>query len=476
MLLKTTKFFLYASVFSVVIVMPSTFFPFIGGKYYFFRLCVEITAAAFLLWWAFEARPRLLMEKLKKVIKEPLFIAVSVFVLAYLLASLFAHSPSAAFWSNFERGEGGFQMIHYYSFFLLLLLAFDSKQDWKKLFISSVSAAVLVVLYGIFANLGWMDSFISTYAGGKVPEEAWQKLTAGRFFGSLGNPAYLGPYLMFAIFFASRLFADSKEKIIKYGLIILSAFFLFFFYLSRTRGALIGLALALLFVFAYSSIKTKGKTRKISLSLLALSLLSGAFVLWVSFSLVPACKTNSCEGISKALVGNRLLNFSFSEDTLNTRLWTWESAWEGFKDRPIFGWGQENFSTVFDKYFDTRHYASGQSSETWFDRAHSVVFDYLAETGLVGFLSYLSVFIIFFWQLFSRLKDNSRFIFEKATISAILIAYFAQGLALFDVLPIYIPLFITFAFGVYLLSEKQSKAPQAPQVPQEAQVAFSPHD
>ena len=32
------KLFTAATLFSVVIVMSSTFFPFIGGKYYFFRV------------------------------------------------------------------------------------------------------------------------------------------------------------------------------------------------------------------------------------------------------------------------------------------------------------------------------------------------------------------------------------------------------------------------------------------------------
>ena len=53
MFLKLSKFFLYASVFSVVVVMPSTFFPFIGGKYYFFRTAIELALISLMLWWAF---------------------------------------------------------------------------------------------------------------------------------------------------------------------------------------------------------------------------------------------------------------------------------------------------------------------------------------------------------------------------------------------------------------------------------------
>src|SRR5947209_1855077 len=118
MLLKTAKFFLYTALFSIVVVMPSTFFPFIGGKYYFFRVAVEFALMFAVFSWAFESQFKEYELRLRTILKMPLFLAVSLFALAYLLAAIFAHDPVAAFWSNFERGEGAFQMLHYYLFFV----------------------------------------------------------------------------------------------------------------------------------------------------------------------------------------------------------------------------------------------------------------------------------------------------------------------------------------------------------------------
>jgi O-antigen ligase len=143
------------------------------------------------------------------------------------------------------------------------------------------------------------------------------------------------------------------------------------------------------------------------------------------------------------------------------------------------GWGAENFSAVFDKHLDTRHFVPGQNSETWFDRAHSVVFDYLAETGALGFLSYLTMLgvalfgvlrlpraeeaknalqgveksvVSFFRRLLHPSSDigpmASRGPLVRAAVIAIIVAYFGQGMFLFDVLPIYIPLFLVMAFLV----------------------------
>ena len=111
MLLKSAKFFLNASVFAVVLVAASNYFPFIGVKYYFFRWMVEFAAVCTLLWWGFNKGN--LEERIKKAFKKPIVRAVTAFAIAYTLAAVFAWDAHSAFWSNFERGEGGFQMLHY---------------------------------------------------------------------------------------------------------------------------------------------------------------------------------------------------------------------------------------------------------------------------------------------------------------------------------------------------------------------------
>jgi O-antigen ligase len=139
-------------------------------------------------------------------------------------------------------------------------------------------------------------------------------------------------------------------------------------------------------------------------------------------------------------------------DSFATRVWTWGSAFRGFEERPLLGWGPENFPAVFDRHFDPRHFVPGQSTETWFDRAHSVFFDYLAETGFLGFLAYLSMFITFFVQFFRRALPRGESIFTEALMVGLPAGYLVQGAVLFDVLPIYINLFLFLAFANWWLS------------------------
>jgi len=547
MLLKLSRFFLYASLFSVLIVLSGTFFPFIGGKYYFFRVAVELSLAFFILSLAFEQPSKRFMETARGIISRPIFIAVSAFVFAYLLSALLAYDPYAAFWSNYERGEGAFQMLHYYIFFVLMMFLFRSSSDWQMAFKLSLVAAVGIIFYGLLAQAVFLTPglnvpieasgrengykqlliFVGPLTGGEIPESRWVRLTAPRFQGSLGNPSYVSPYLMFSLFYLSYLFAARKNAIdegerkkrreryawivigiivllyflwvflrmdavleavpdigalgeaiisaflvlaalvftstlfiepsssaVRWALFILFAFFIFtFFILTQTRGAFLGLGAAI-FAFLLYLLWSFPRGRKWTVVALVVIVATGSML--VAFRHSPTVQQ---------IPGARFLeifDLGIQSQTVQTRLWTWNSAWRGFLERPIFGWGPENFSIVFDKYFDPRHYQVGKNSETWFDRAHSIVFDYMAETGIIGFLSYASVFVVFYLQFFRRRRrtENSANAFQNALLFAIPIGYLVQGLALFDVLPIYINLFLFLAFASYLFSAGKMNPPQ----------------
>jgi O-antigen ligase len=448
-----TKWYLYISVLSVVVVMDSIFFPFIGGKDYFFRFATELALAAFVLWWAFEARAGEVKQLLKEAYKKPIVIAVTAFVVAFLLACAFAVDAHAAFWSNYERGEGGFQMAHYYIFFMLLVTLFREEFEWKNIFRWSLIASGLMIGYGLLGNF-MANGFIGPYAGaGAQSSNWWHILIDGRFQGSLGNPAYVAPYLMFAAFYAVYLWLSAKREgkgtaLATWGYSILLVIFLFFFVLTQTRGAFLGLGAGVIALLAYFAFTGSAKMRKwaAAVALVLILLGIGAYA-----------ERNST--FVQNLPEGRLLQISLSDSSAQTRLWVWGEAWKGFLERPILGWGPENFTAVFDKFFNPSFYTPNQNAETWFDRAHSIFFDYLSETGIIGLLAYLSIFFLIFWEFFRRKQLHARsgehstaVTIIKGMILAMPIAYLIQGVAIFDVFPMYINLFLFFAFATYYFS------------------------
>jgi len=440
---RVARFFLYIIPLCVLLVLGSTYFPFIGGKYYLFRLFVSLAAGLAVLGWAFFDDPASLRVFFSRSLKTPLGIAVTAFAAVFLLASIFADDAHAAFWSNFERAEGAFQMLHYWGFFVLIAGLFTARKHWRLIFGVSLVAAVGMTLYGMLSALS-PSTIIGAY-GAVADKSLWQRLISpdARFQGSLGNAAYVAPYLMFAAFYAVWLWFEGNKTWLRttlYGLLV--AWFAFIFLLSQTRGAFLGLVAAVFAALLYMAFSRREFRKQAALIVIALAVVLGGLFAFRGTPLV------------RALPGSRFLTISLGERTVQTRIWNWEAAWQGFNERPLFGWGPENYPTVFDKHFDTRHFIPGQNTETWFDRAHSVIFDQLAETGIVGLLAYLSIFVAFFWQFFRwvRARQGKETPFQQALLLAMPVAYFVQGLALFDVLPIFMNLLIFLGFSLHIFS------------------------
>jgi len=155
---------------------------------------------------------------------------------------------------------------------------------------------------------------------------------------------------------------------------------------------------------------------------------------------------------------DRLTSISLTSGTANNRLMTWSMALAGFKEKPILGWGQENFYQVFDKYYSTKN------SEQWFDRSHNVIFDRLITGGILGLLSYLALLFLpfyFLWRYYQKRpketavaketaatgENPGRKYFTPLIFSLLIISYFIQNLFIFEALVIYIPLFTLLGFA-----------------------------
>ena len=229
--------------------------------------------------------------------------------------------------------------------------------------------------------------------------------------------------------------------------ILLSAFFL-----AGTRGAFIGLVGGLIAMLAYVGFK-RPAWRKWLFSAIAIVIILVSVM--VAFHNSP---------FVKKIPGSRVFDITFLAQTFDTRIIMWQTAWQGFLHRPVFGFGPENFSVVFDKYFNINYFVPSQGFGAWFDRAHSIIFDGLAETGAVGTLAYLGMFGAFFWVFFKSQKRGhespgleGQSLFTRAVVPALIVAYLIQGVVLFDVLPIYINYFTVLALGAFLYQRPKLK-------------------
>ena len=444
-MLKLSKFFLYLALFAPVIVARNLFFPFITGKAIFFRTAIELALFCWLVFLinADKENKKTQILHLRKISRHPIFITVTLFTFFYLIAGLFGVNLHNSFWSNFERGEGIFQLIHYWLFFVLIIILIKTKKDWMSFLKTSLTASILISLYALGQLIGAYN-----------PEGVIAKsviAASARVSGTLGNPSYLSVYLLFHFLFALIIIFSEKQTWKKFAWFGVLLFQIFIFFNTQTRGAILGLAVGIFIALCFLALsrqkqsiaaskvkypKNRGAQvieKKSHLQAIARIILGLSLVLLVIFIFTLNSQ------IWKKIPGlNRFSSFSFSE--LESRFLTWGSALAGIIERPIFGWGPENFPFAFDKYYDARHFGG----ESWFDRAHNFFLDYTVSGGFILFLGYLSIFVIFYY-IFRRLpnivKPTQGNMIIKAAFLAVPIAYLVQNIVLFDVLPIYLALF-----------------------------------
>ncbi len=443
---KTAKFFLFLPPLGMALVTPSVLFPFIVGKYVWFRGSVSFALIAFSLGMLFQDQNGEMLKRLKDFFRRPLVIAVSAFAFFFALASLFAFDPAIAFWSNFERGEGGLQILNLFVYFSLLLVLFRDAKDWRRLFVCAIIGGILSIFYGLLAGMG-SDGFI----GPLFSESGF------RFQASIGNPAYVAIYAIFLSFFALYLFVSSRFSIRSLRRVLLAFLivaFILMFYFAATRGAFVGLIGMFLAFLGYVMLSRKALRKWF--------LVAASIVIFLVFLGVQFHNTE----FVRSLPGSRILDLSFTARTFEDRTIMWNIAWEGFKARPLLGWGPENYIQVFDRHFDIRYFRSSQNFGAWFDRAHSIYFDYLVEIGILGLLSFLSIFAVFYFEFFRATRTRNRETKDKQETGSVSVsrrdlivrgllfslpfAYLIQGLVLFDVFTIYLNVFIFLSFSSYL--------------------------
>ena len=388
------------------ILMPGVgglFFPFITAKAFYFRILVEILFALWVFAAVFDARVRPKFS--------PIFWAFSTLIFILALSTIFGVNPYRSFWSNFERMEGFVGHIHLFIYFLILTSVFKNFSDWRKFFFVSFVVSFIISSYAYFQSLGLIKVYQSTE----------------RVDATMGNASYLAIYIVFNLFLA--LYFATKEdrnwlRFLLFGLIIYEVPVVF---LTATRGAILGL-LGGTFILLLAWGFTSGKVAK-RVSFGAIGIL---LAIVTSFWYLK--DTNS---IRQNYIFRRIADLSFSEQTVRSRFTIWEISWKGFKERPILGWGIENYDQVFNKYYEPELWRQ----ESWFDRSHNIIFDWLIHGGILALFSYLFLFI---FGIYILLKNFN--IKESVIFISLFGVYFFHNLFVFDNLTSYFLFFSVLGF------------------------------
>jgi len=396
-----------------LVVSNEMFFPYITGKNFLFRVIVELLLGAWIILAYFDKnyRPKISL----------ITVTLAVFIIVVGIADILGVNFDKSFWSNYERMEGYITILHLGAYFLVLSSVLNTQKAWDRLFHIMIIVSVLLGCFGI----------------GEVLKSDFQ---IDRLASTLGNAIYLAVFMLVHMFLTAYLLFRDKVKNWnwRHYLYIVAILIQFInLYYTATRGTILGLiGGVLLTCLLLALFEEKNTIRKIATGILiGLVIFIGAFITF-----------KDAEFIKTSPTLNRFATISLDSGTISTRFIIWKMAYQGFAERPVFGWGQDNFGAVFSKYYNPELY----SAEPWFDRAHNVFFDWFISAGSIGLLSYLSIFIATLYLLWKKKKNEYFSFFSKTIFTGLIVAYFFHNIFVFDNLISYILFFLVISYIHFL--------------------------
>lgn len=473
------------------VISSDFYFPYITPRNFAFRILVSIALAAYLF----------LFFRNKEKYKLPLnktLLSYIAFALVMTVSSFINGDFLYSFWSNAERMEGLLNIYYLIAFLIVILGTYRHKKAWLGLLRFSVWSSLLMV--GIALAQHWGIDLLVDSAGD------------ARISGAMGNPTYLAGYALFNLFFVLYLFFKGKQRPLKWELwsfYALDVLLIFFEIKSSSAGALSIIiknsSLLVLFLvlqilvnlqyYFYNRIKRVSKasfysyfflagilnflalfytqTRGILVGLLAAAIVVAIFLLLSKYT-AKKIKYVVLAGLIAVVVFTssifvfkdsnfiksnptlqRVSIISLSDATTETRLLTWKLSLKAFADKPILGWGEDKFLTVFNKYFPTEIYKNSRS-RVWFDRPHNVFLQQLVHGGALGLLAYLTIFafaIKNLWNHYRRTHDVTTI----SVFGGLIIAYLVQNFFVFDSINTYLGMVITLAVTIFVGHSVKSK-------------------
>lgn len=363
---RVTRILLGLSLAAPLVLARGFLFPFVIPKVFYFQTLLAMALGLLAVTWTRNRGQPLAVDRCS--LRSDLFfwLFLSFAVLA-AFAALCGDSVSKSLLGTLERRWGVLTWTSFLGFYLLLRVHLNG-DGWKRVLQVMAAVAAAVSLYGLCQAAGLWP--------GRAEPAGWSRISA-----TLGNPGYLAAYL------------------------VVSASLTGYWVLRRSEGWRRGLWLAALAVQGGALLLTGTRAVVLGISVAVFVVAGAWFVLAPSRRLQWAAVGGMTlvvgAGVAVYLVQgpgdshvftwwDRLFTeFSPATKSVRSRLVAWAAAFEGIRKAPLLGAGPENFILVWSRHFDplVYHVAGGGV----FDRAHNVVVETAATTGLLGLIAYLGM-------------------------------------------------------------------------------------
>ncbi len=389
-----------------IVFTPSYLYPYIVGKAFVFRFMAIVSFVASLY--------LTLTDERFKIRLTPFFVGLTVFVFSMFLSTVFSIDPSRSFWSNYERMEGYINLLSVFALVFSALICRINELEWVRIFKTHMWVSGIVSFLGILQlTIGVLK--IKSVAALPVLNLCISQGAGCRVDSTLGNSIYLGIYA--ALTFWIIIYAIFVKKIKGNILPVLAVVNLLAAYFSGTRGVWVGMVVGL-GVLMIAKYWFDGNKKAV-----ATTILSGVLLVTFFSGFVIYAKANNIAQDIPIVA-----RFS-SVNTLFARWNIWKTAIISWEQKPVLGWGQENFIHAFNLNYNPAMY--GQ--ETYFDHPHNTYLGWLVFGGLLGFISFLLMLAMSVYGVFkSNLEDEEKNDLVIPIILAFFATYFVHIFFVFD--------------------------------------------
>jgi O-antigen ligase len=462
---KAIKYTFYVLIFFTPIIFTS-----INYELFEFpkMLLVYAGAATVGLFWIGKS----VFEKKISFAKTILFWPIILFLTANLFSTFFSVDTHTSIFGYYSRFNGGLLSTFAYLILFFALVSNFKKADTIRLLFIGLASSLIVALWGIPSHFGADPTCKLLF--GRWTSSCWTAEfdPTKRIFSTLGQPNWLAAYLSLYIPLSLAFLLRSKKQNLKL-LFFASAIILFWaFLLTNSRSAALGLFSGLLIfggIYLWLLAKEGFKHIKFSnnhywilgifLTFVIVTFLFGSSLLGrvgeigpLKRFLIPPQPASQ----SQAPTTQTALATGGTESG-QIRLIVWRGAFEIFKHYPLFGSGVETFAYTYYNYRPQEH---NQTTE-WdflYNKAHNEYLNYLATTGLFGFLAYLSIIVGFLYfsakKIIKKASDSESLII--AGILAGYVSYLVQNFFGFSVVAIAL-LFFLFPAAVFVIEGERVK-------------------
>lgn len=431
-----------------LVYFPGWVGPYITSKEYFFIGLVDILVCAWVWLMQFDRQYCLTLKN------GLMLLPLLLFLVSLTISSVIGVDPATSFWSVIESGTGMVLLWHAFFFACIVasLVRVQGDGFFKKILQANFIPAVVLAILTFFArsHINPTSVMLHDSIGG----------------ATMGHVLLAAAYLIFSFFLSVILIAREsswKMKIlylVGVVIILVSPPFLNdaiweghvpfvkmvtspIVWIGKARFPAVSFAIGIFFSICLWAflVKKKKIIRVVSVVGMIFVVLATAFA------------------IEQTIQSGTALNKIFAAESGN-RIIFWDEAIQGFKDKPMMGWGQENYRIVYQKYLNPIIFSPGRSAvnEVWSFHPHNVSLEVLVNGGLVGFILYLAfiaTMIVGMMTLYRQKKMDATML---SMLLGMMIAYFLQIQMMFDSIVNFVMLFSVLGI-IAGLSQNASFAP-----------------